>query len=109
MLFTVQGFDFLLSRIARLNKFDPLAVSITWGAGGSTKDRSLELAGICQLDYGIDTVLHLTCTNMEKGMVDDALKVCFLSGCAQLFNLIKVTESGGQRTWYTDHLGASRR
>ena len=53
----------------------PLAVSVTWGAGGSTRERSLELAEIAQ-EYGIDTVLHLTCTNMELGTVDDALKVC---------------------------------
>lgn len=58
---------------------NPLAVSITWGAGGSTRDRSLDLAGITQKDYRLDTLLHLTCTNMLQGMVDDALKVRALS------------------------------
>lgn len=71
-----QGFENLISRISRLSALNPLAVSITWGAGGSTKERSLELAGVTQgAEYGIDTVLHLTCTNMVRGMVDDALKV----------------------------------
>lgn len=55
---------------------NPLAVSVTWGAGGSTKDRSLELAGIVQREHCVDTILHLTCTNMEKGLVDEALRVC---------------------------------
>lgn len=64
-----------MTRISRLSSFDPLAISVTWGAGGSTKDRSLDLAGLAQSEYGIDTLLHLTCTNMEKGMVDDALRV----------------------------------
>ena len=27
----------------------------------------------------MDTLMHLTCTNMEKGMVNEALKVCVLS------------------------------
>ena len=54
---------------------DPIALSVTWGAGGSTKERSLDLAAVTQAEYGLDTILHLTCTNMEKGMVDDALKV----------------------------------
>ncbi len=54
---------------------NPLAVSVTWGAGGSTKDRSLDLAGLTQLEHGIDTTLHLTCTNMVQGTVDAALRV----------------------------------
>ncbi len=55
-----------------------MAVSITWGAGGSTRDRSLDLAGLAQTEYNIDTILHLTCTNMMQGMVDDALAVCIM-------------------------------
>lgn len=55
----------------------PSAVSITWGAGGSTRDRSLELAEITQSEYRIDTLLHLTCTNMEQGLVDDTLRVMY--------------------------------
>ena len=38
--------------------------------------RSLELAGLTQAEHHIDTIMHLTCTNMEKGMVDTALRVC---------------------------------
>ncbi|KAI6109683.1 methylenetetrahydrofolate reductase-domain-containing protein [Pisolithus sp. B1] len=72
---TDQGFDNLLTRISRLSTLDPIAISVTWGAGGSTKDGSLDLAGITQADYGIDTILHLTCTNMVPGLVDDVLRV----------------------------------
>ncbi|KAG9091222.1 hypothetical protein FS749_016709 [Ceratobasidium sp. UAMH 11750] len=70
---TDQGFSNLLTRIKGLCNLNPIAVSVTWGAGGSTRDRSLELAGFCQSSNGLDTILHLTCTNMEKGMVDDVL------------------------------------
>ena len=70
-----QGFDNLISRISRLSTLHPIAISVTWGAGGSTRDRSLDLAGFTQSEYGIDTILHLTCTNMLPGMVDDALRV----------------------------------
>ncbi|TFK42391.1 methylenetetrahydrofolate reductase-domain-containing protein [Crucibulum laeve] len=71
---TDQGFENLISRISRLATLDPLAISVTWGAGGSTKERSLDLAGLAQAEYGLDTVLHLTCTNMEQGLVDDVLR-----------------------------------
>ncbi|KAL4244857.1 methylenetetrahydrofolate reductase family protein [Abortiporus biennis] len=70
---TDQGFENLLSRIGRLNTLNPLAVSITWGAGGSTRGRSIELAGLTQAEYNVDTILHLTCTNMEEGSIDSAL------------------------------------
>ncbi|KIJ35692.1 hypothetical protein M422DRAFT_113291, partial [Sphaerobolus stellatus SS14] len=71
---TDQGFSNLLGRIERMAVFNPLAISVTWGASGSTKDRSLELAGLTQAEYGIETILHLTCTNTEGGMIDEALK-----------------------------------
>jgi methylenetetrahydrofolate reductase (NADPH) len=52
----------------------PLFVSVTWGAGGSTATKSLELAEICQRQLGLTTCLHLTCTNMSRGLVDEALE-----------------------------------
>lgn len=51
----------------------PLFVTVTWGAGGSTAARSLELAEICQRQLGLTTCLHLTCTNMNRSLVDEAL------------------------------------
>ncbi|KAH8117002.1 MTHFR-domain-containing protein [Phellopilus nigrolimitatus] len=71
---TDEGFANLLTRISRMSALGPIAVSVTWGAGGSTKERSLDLAEITQSEYGVDTLLHLTCTNMEQGLVDDALR-----------------------------------
>ncbi|KAJ4475679.1 methylenetetrahydrofolate reductase-domain-containing protein [Lentinula aciculospora] len=71
---TDQGFENLLPRIVRMSNLNPLAISITWGAGGNTKDTSLNLAELTQSEYCLDTILHLTCTNMEKGMVDEALR-----------------------------------
>lgn len=52
----------------------PLFVNVTWGAGGSTATKSLELAEICQRQLGLTTCLHLTCTNMSRALVDDALE-----------------------------------
>ncbi len=52
----------------------PLFVTVTWGAGGSTAAKSLELAEICQRQLGLTTCLHLTCTNMSRSLVDEALE-----------------------------------
>ena len=51
----------------------PLFVTVTWGAGGSTAAKSLELAEICQRQLGLTTCMHLTCTNMSRPLVDEAL------------------------------------
>ena len=91
---------------------DPLAISITWGAGGSTKERTLELAGVTQEQNGLDTVMHLTCTNMKVGMVDEALAVSVPSS-PTLFPvaLDMHTEyaQGSQRTRHREHPRAARR
>lgn len=77
---TEAGFVNLLDRINRLASGSlpaPLAVSVTWGAGGSTADRTMELAEQV-IKLGLDVILHLTCTNMPKEKVDQALKVSWI-------------------------------
>ena len=99
---SLQGFANLLARISRLAALDPLAISITWGAGGSTRDRSLDLAEFTQSEYGIDTVMHLTCTNMEQGIVDDVLRVrsriSSVWRLSKVYAYIRMPRRGGSRT-----------
>ncbi|KAJ9617109.1 methylenetetrahydrofolate reductase 1 [Cladophialophora chaetospira] len=72
---TSSGFSNLQSRLSRMaTALRPLFVTVTWGAGGSTATKSLELADVTQRQLGLTTVLHLTCTNMKKDMVDEALQ-----------------------------------
>lgn len=74
---TEAGLANLLDRINRLASPPlrrPAAISVTWGAGGATADRSLELAEEI-VKMGYEVVLHLTCTNMPKSKVDHALDV----------------------------------
>ncbi|KPI42172.1 Methylenetetrahydrofolate 1 [Cyphellophora attinorum] len=74
---TQAGFNNLQSRLSRMaTALKPLYVTVTWGAGGSTSAKSLELAEVTQRQLGLPTVLHLTCTNMRRSMVDEALEAC---------------------------------
>lgn len=70
---TDAGFRNLLARLHRMLAMNPLFLTVTWGAGGATSLKSLNLASTCQRDMGITTVLHLTCTNTNKDVIDDAL------------------------------------
>ena len=71
---TAIGTTNLVDRIERMTSLNPTWVHVTWGAGGSTQERSLDLAGATQ-GLGVDACLHLTCTNMEQTVLDRALKV----------------------------------
>ncbi|WPK27059.1 hypothetical protein PUMCH_004430 [Australozyma saopauloensis] len=71
---TDAGFRNLLARLHRMMALNPLFLSITWGAGGSTSEKSLDLAATCQKELGVTTVLHLTCTNTNKEVIDHALR-----------------------------------
>jgi len=71
---TSIGTTNLVDRIERMTSLNPTWVHVTWGAGGSTQERSLDLAGATQ-GLGVDACLHLTCTNMEQTVLDKALKV----------------------------------
>ncbi|GAB1314193.1 methylenetetrahydrofolate reductase 1 [Madurella fahalii] len=71
---TAMGFSNLRDRLDRMARaLRPLFVNVTWGAGGSTATKSLELAEICQRELGLTTCLHLTCTNMSRRLIDKAL------------------------------------
>jgi methylenetetrahydrofolate reductase (NADPH) len=51
----------------------PLYADMTWGAGGSTSDLTLDLCTKMTYDAGMVANMHLTCTNMEAEKVDIAL------------------------------------
>ncbi|KAI0564155.1 Methylenetetrahydrofolate reductase [Gracilaria domingensis] len=53
---------------------EPLFCDVTWGAGGSTSDLTLELSGNIQKYLGVDVMMHLTCTNMPAGKVLEGLE-----------------------------------
>jgi methylenetetrahydrofolate reductase (NADPH) len=65
----------------------PLFVTVTWGAGGSTANKSLELAEICQRQLGLTTCLHLTCTNMSRSLIDEALEQAKVLGIRNILAL----------------------
>ncbi|KAL1974838.1 hypothetical protein VTN31DRAFT_5042 [Thermomyces dupontii] len=72
---TQMGSVNLQARLERMAQaLRPLFVTVTWGAGGTTAGKSLELAEICQRQLQLTTCLHLTCTNMNRKLIDEALE-----------------------------------
>lgn len=74
------------SRVQRMGKLEPLFITVTWGAGGSTAEKSIDLAEYIQKS-GYTTCLHLTCTNMDKSLLENALKRAKSSGIRNILAL----------------------
>lgn len=81
-----------------MSRFDPLFVTVTWGTGGSTAEKSLELAEACEQEHGLTTCLHLTCTNMDKKILDNALQKAKKSGIRNILAL-RGDPPRGQEYW----------
>jgi methylenetetrahydrofolate reductase (NADPH) len=62
--------------ITELGALDPAFVSVTYGAGGSTREKTLEVVSRIRQQSGIEAMAHLTCvgaTREEIGLVVDRL------------------------------------
>ena len=70
---TDYGMDNLYSRIDRMASYGPAYIDITWGAGGSTADRTLDMSKTIQKYFGLDVMMHLTCTNMSIDLINNVL------------------------------------
>jgi methylenetetrahydrofolate reductase (NADPH) len=58
---TEAGFDTLFETIRDLKPLDPDFVSVTWGAGGSTRRKTVELVIQIQREIGLTAMAHLSC------------------------------------------------
>jgi methylenetetrahydrofolate reductase (NADPH) len=67
----------LLDTIGELSELSPSFVSVTYGAGGSTRDRTIELVTHIKREVGVEAMAHLTCvgaSRAELGVVLDRLE-----------------------------------
>ena len=67
------GLDNLYSRIDRMASLQPAYIDITWGAGGSTSNKTLEMCKTIQKYFGLEVMMHLTCTNMQVSSIKKVL------------------------------------
>jgi methylenetetrahydrofolate reductase (NADPH) len=61
-----EGEELLWHAIEGLKSISPDFVSVTYGAGGSTRDRSIRIAREITSRTGISTVAHLTCVGSTR-------------------------------------------
>lgn len=64
----------LFEAFEELKKFNPSYVSVTYGAGGSTRDLTHDLVVKIQSESNIPVVSHLTCVGSTQNEIYDILK-----------------------------------
>jgi len=63
---TEEGFSELLKTFEELSPLDPGFVSVTYGAGGTTRDKTIELVTRIKQTSGIEPMAHLTCVGHTR-------------------------------------------
>ena len=71
---TEQGVENLYHTVENLRVCRPSYVSVTYGAGGSTQDRTLELVTRIQRDLDLTAMAHLTCVGNTREQIGEVLK-----------------------------------
>jgi methylenetetrahydrofolate reductase (NADPH) len=68
------GVEQLFETVSELKPYAPTYVSVTWGAGGSTRRLTIDLVRRIQRESGIDAMAHLTCVGATKEDIRDVLE-----------------------------------
>jgi len=68
-----EGVEQLFQTVSELRPYDPTYVSVTWGAGGSTRELTVDLVRRIKQDTGIEAMAHLTCVNATRSDILDVL------------------------------------
>jgi methylenetetrahydrofolate reductase (NADH) len=82
---TPEGIENLYETIRTLAPLEPGYVSVTYGAGGATRDGTVEISTTIKREHGIDTMAHLSCvgetlerlreilTRLDEGGIENVL------------------------------------
>jgi methylenetetrahydrofolate reductase (NADPH) len=93
----------LWGAIQRLAPLKPKFVSVTYGAGGSTRERTHEVVDRIQREKGLKAAAHLTCVAATRDEVDDVARRYWDSGIKHIVALRGDPPEGEAK--YTPHPG----
>jgi methylenetetrahydrofolate reductase (NADPH) len=71
---TDEGRETLFETVEVLSQLGPSFFSVTYGAGGATREGTVEITRAIQDEYGVEAMAHLSCvgetTDVLRGMID---------------------------------------
>ncbi len=96
---TDEGERQLWSAISDLSPLSPTFVSVTYGAGGSTRDRTVRITSRILNETGMDAVAHLTCVGSTESELREVLTRYQLAGITNLLALRGDPPGGPGSPW----------
>jgi methylenetetrahydrofolate reductase (NADPH) len=94
----------LWSSIERLAPLNPSFVSVTYGAGGSTRERTHNTVARMVRETNLKPAAHLTCVNATKGEVDEVVRAYWDAGVRHIVAL-RGDPADGVGSAYAPHPG----
>ncbi|MGF1635080.1 MAG: methylenetetrahydrofolate reductase [NAD(P)H] [Phycisphaerae bacterium] len=93
---TDEGFNKLYGTINQLRELQPSYVSVTYGAGGSTRSKTVELTEKVQNEIGLTAMAHLTCVGHTKDEIGEILDELWNAGVKNVLALRGDAPTGGR-------------
>jgi methylenetetrahydrofolate reductase (NADPH) len=84
---TDEGMTNLFETVATLRRLEPAFVSVTYGAGGSTRDRTLAIVGRIKNELGIEAMAHFTCVGATVDELREVLTELAATGVENVIAL----------------------
>ena len=103
---TDEGERVLGIALESLRQLDPDFVSVTYGSGGSTRDRTVKLTKWIKQQLGIEAVAHLTCVGASRDELDAILRDIAEAGIENVLAL-RGDPPRGETTWVAHPQGLS--
>lgn len=95
---TEQGEQNLYAALEELKRLDPSFVSVTYGAFGTTRDKTIEIVQKIQRDFGLDAMAHFTCVGATADELRDVLNQMRDAGISNVLAL-RGDPPPGQDEW----------
>ena len=86
----------LVKNIPALMQTKPDFCSVTYGAGGSTREKTLMIVDRIQREHQLTALAHLTCVNHTREQVGDLLQKIKATGCRNILALRGDPPGGGE-------------
>jgi methylenetetrahydrofolate reductase (NADPH) len=77
---TDEGERNLYAAIGELRKLEPAFVSVTYGAGGTTRDKTLDIVTRIRDEYGLEAMAHFTCVGATIDELRETLDAMVAAG-----------------------------
>jgi methylenetetrahydrofolate reductase (NADPH) len=73
--------------IPALKQLGPAFISVTYGAGGSTRDRTLRIVHRVRSEFGIEAMAHITCVGSTREQLGSVLDEAWTLGIGNILAL----------------------